>query len=154
MICRLRKIGDFESEHERLARQIPGAFWRCVPIVSCAGRVNLMGEHTDYNEGFVMPAAIDFSCWVAIGPRADASLQIFSENIQELAEADLANPDLRPSGGWSDYPIGVAVMLQRAGYSLRGANLYIRSDVPLGAGLSSWAANEVSVGYACTNVRA
>ena len=112
------------------------------------GRVNLIGEHPDYNEGFVMPAAIDFSCWVAIGPRADASLQIFSENIQELAEADLANPDLRPSGGWSDYPIGVAVMLQRAGYSLRGANLYIRSDVPLGAGLSSSAAIEVSVGYA------
>ena len=117
-------------------------------VFRAPGRVNLIGEHTDYNEGFVMPAAIDFSCWVAIGPRADARLHIFSENIAEHAEADLANPDLRPSGGWSDYPIGVAVMLERAGHSLRGANLYIRSDVPLGAGLSSSAAIEVSVGYA------
>ena len=116
------------------------------------GRVNLIGEHTDYNDGFVMPAAIDYSCWVGIGPRADTKLSIFSENMKESAEADLADADLRPSGGWSDYPIGVAVMLRRAGYSLRGANLYIRSDVPLGAGLSSSAAIEVSVGYALAQV--
>ena len=98
-----------------------------------------------------MPAAIDFSCWVAIGPRADSKLRIFSENMQETVEADLARAAPQPTGGWSDYPIGVAVMLQRAGHRLHGADLYIQSDVPLGAGLSSSAAIEVSVGYALTH---
>jgi galactokinase len=121
-------------------------------VYRAPGRVNLIGEHTDYNEGFVMPVAIDFSCWVAIGPREDRKISIFSENMMESAEGDLDNPELHSSGGWSDYPIGVAVMLERAGYSLRGANLYIRSDVPLGAGLSSSAAIEVSVGYALAQV--
>jgi galactokinase len=116
------------------------------------GRVNLIGEHTDYNEGFVMPAAIDFSCWVAIGPRTDRRLGIFSENMQQTSECDLASGVPHPSRNWSDYPIGVAVMLERSGYSLRGANLYIRSEVPLGAGLSSSAAIEVSVGFALLQV--
>ena len=119
------------------------------PRLFCApGRVNLIGEHTDYNEGFVMPAAIDFSCSVALAPRADHTVRFYSENMNETVDADLANAELRPSGSWSDYPIGVAVMLERAGYALQGANLYIASDVPLGAGLSSSAAIEVSIGYA------
>jgi galactokinase len=112
------------------------------------GRVNLIGEHTDYNEGYVMPVAIGLSCWVAIGPRDDRKLAIYSEDLDESAELDLATSDLRPSQNWSDYPRGVAAILQQEGYSLRGANLYIRSDVPLGAGLSSSAALEVAVGYA------
>ncbi len=112
------------------------------------GRVNLIGEHTDYNEGFVMPVAIGLSCWVAIGPRDDRKLAIYSENLDESAEFNLATPDLYPSHNWSDYPLGVATILQQEGYLLRGANLYIRSEVPLGAGLSSSAALEVSVGYA------
>ena len=130
--------------HDKFQERFGGA----ARLFRAAGRVNLIGEHTDYNDGYVMPVAIDFACWVAIGPREDRKLSIFSENMNESAEADLANPDLRPLGNWSDYPIGVAVMLERADYSLRGANLYIRSDVPLGAGLSSSAAIEVSVGYA------
>lgn len=112
------------------------------------GRVNLIGEHTDYNEGYVMPVAIGLSCWVAIGPRDDRKLAIYSEDLDESAELDLATSDLHPSQNWSDYPLGVAAILQQEGYSLRGANLYIRSDVPLGAGLSSSAALEVAVGYA------
>ena len=112
------------------------------------GRVNLIGEHTDYNDGYVMPVAIDFSCWVAIGPRDDRTLAIYSEDLDDLVEVNLASPDWHPSRSWSDYPIGVVAVLQRAGYSLGGANLYIRSEVPLGAGLSSSAALEVSVAYA------
>jgi galactokinase len=118
-------------------------------IFRAPGRVNLIGEHTDYNDGFVMPAAIDFACWTAIAPRDDHRLNIYSENMNEPAEVDLDDLDPRPSGNWSDYPVGVMVMLQRAGHRLPGANLYIQSDVPLGAGLSSSAAIEISVGYAC-----
>jgi galactokinase len=112
------------------------------------GRVNLIGEHTDYNQGYVMPVAIGLSCWVAIGPRDDRKLAIYSEDLDESAELDLATSDLLPSQNWSDYPRGVAAILQQEGCSLQGANLYIRSDVPLGAGLSPSAAPEVAVGYA------
>jgi len=117
-------------------------------VYRAPGRVNLIGEHTDYNEGFVLPAAIGFSCWVGIAPRKDRKLALYSGNLGEGREADLDNLGNRGSGHWSDYPIGVAWALQAAGYPLRGADLYISGDVPLGAGLSSSAAIEVSTGYA------
>ena len=111
------------------------------------GRVNLIGEHTDYNEGYVMPAATDFSCWVAAAPREDSKLVVYSENFGESVEADLSGDRLAPRGNWSDYAVGVAASLMEAGYGAPGANLYIRGEVPLGAGLSSSAALEVSVAY-------
>jgi galactokinase len=109
--------------------------------------VNLIGEHTDYNEGFVLPAAIGFSCWAAIAPREDRKLVLHSENFDETKEASLDGLN-GATRNWADYPLGVAWGLQQAGYRLRGANLYIASDVPLGAGLSSSAAVEVATGYA------
>lgn len=115
-------------------------------IFRAPGRVNLIGEHTDYNDGFVMPAAINFSTWVAIAPRADDKLLIRSENLAEEAEYGLR--DAQPRRHWSDYVRGVAVTLQQAGHQLPGANLLLRSEVPLGAGLSSSAALEVATGYA------
>lgn len=112
------------------------------------GRVNLIGEHTDYNNGFVLPAALDFSCWVAAGPRPDPVVAVYSENTGELTQFDLRKEALRRSGTWSDYPAGVAWALLEAGYPLSGANLYVRGEVPLGAGLSSSASIEVATGYA------
>jgi galactokinase len=117
-------------------------------VYRAPGRVNLIGEHTDYNEGFVLPAAIGFSCWVGIAPRDDRKLSLYSENFKETRDADLDDLGTRGSGHWWDYPLGVAWALQEAGYRLRGANIYIAGDVPLGAGLSSSAAIEVSTGYA------
>lgn len=114
------------------------------------GRVNLIGEHTDYNDGFVMPAALDFSTWVSITPLEPRKLQIHSENFNEEIEVDLDDPDLAPRGHWSDYPVGVAVVLERAGYRLRGARLQIRGEVPIGSGLSSSAAIEVATACALT----
>src|SRR5712671_3051527 len=121
-------------------------------VYRAPGRVNLIGEHTDYNEGFVLPSAIGFSCWVGIAPRKDRKLVLYSGNLGEGREADLDDLENRGSGHWSDYPIGVAWALQEAGYRLRGADLYISGDVPLGAGLSSSAAIEVSTGYALLSV--
>ncbi len=115
------------------------------------GRVNLIGEHTDYNDGFVLPAAIEFYCWAAAAPRRDGKLVIHSENFNETVEADLDS--LSPLGKkhWANYPLGVAWALLQAGKPLTGANIYIAGDVPLGAGLSSSAAVEVAVGFALLN---
>ena len=117
-------------------------------VYRAPGRVNLIGEHTDYNEGFVLPAAIGFSCWVGIAPRGDRKLTVYSENFREARETTWDALGSHGSGHWSDYPLGVAWALQEAGYRLPGADIYIAGDVPLGAGLSSSAAIEVSTGYA------
>jgi galactokinase len=116
-------------------------------IYRAPGRVNLIGEHTDYNDGFVMPAAISFFCTVAAAPREDGKLEVYSEQARESVTVELGAVS-EPRKSWVDYPLGVARSLQSHGIALRGASLYISSDVPLGAGLSSSAALEVSVGYA------
>jgi galactokinase len=112
------------------------------------GRVNLIGEHTDYNDGFVMPVALDLSTWVRLSSLEEHKLQIFSENFKEEVEVDLDDPNLAARHHWSDYPIGVAVVMGRAGYRLKGASLRIRGDVPIGSGLSSSAAIEVATACA------
>ena len=133
--------------HELLA-SFKSRFGTGASVCRAPGRVNLIGEHTDYNDGYVLPAAIGFSCWVGIAPRVDRQLILFSENYGEVHEAGLDELGVRGSGHWADYPLGVAWALQEAGYRLRGANIDIAGDVPLGAGLSSSAAIEVSTGYA------
>jgi len=117
-------------------------------IFRAPGRVNLIGEHTDYNEGFVMPAAIAFATWAAIANREDRRLVVHSENYAETVEFDLDDPSIRARGHWSDYVVGVAITLERSGITLRGANLLIRGEVPIGAGLSSSASLEVAVAMA------
>jgi len=119
-------------------------------VYRAPGRVNLIGEHTDYNDGFVMPAAIGFYCWIAIAPRKDDKLVIYSEQFPSHAELDLSSSatQTQPFHSWSDYPIGVALQLRGAGSPLRGANLLIRGEVPMGAGLSSSAAVEVATAIA------
>jgi galactokinase len=112
------------------------------------GRVNLIGEHTDYNDGFVMPAAIEYSTWVAVALRDDRKLSIFSENFSELIEFDLDDASRQANGHWSNYVTGVALVLEQAGHHLRGASLRISSDVSIGSGLSSSAALEVATAYA------
>ena len=116
------------------------------------GRVNLIGEHTDYNDGFVMPAALGFSTYVSISPLEPRRLRIFSENFNEEVEVDLDDNKLAARKHWSDYPVGVAVELERAGHRLRGAALRIRGEVPIGSGLSSSAAIEVATACALTAI--
>ena len=123
-------------------------FGRAAKVSRAPGRVNLIGEHTDYNDGFVMPAALDFATLVAAAPRTDRAIRVYSLFMDETREVDLDR--LSPSGrhDWSDYVFGVAAMLEQSGLRLRGADLVVWSDVPLGAGLSSSAALEVSVAHA------
>jgi galactokinase len=123
------------------------------PRIFCApGRVNLIGEHTDYNDGFVMPAAIDLSTHVAITPRDDRLLVILSESFNEATEFKLDRYAPHGTGHWSDYVRGVAVELMQAGFKLRGANLLIASNLPVGAGLSSSAAVEVATALALLTI--
>jgi galactokinase len=110
------------------------------------GRVNLIGEHTDYNDGFVMPIAIDRATTASVTPRRDRTI-VASSGRAPVVTIDLDEPGGGPSGSWGDYIRGTAVMLERRGYPLSGADVAIESDVPSGAGLSSSAALEVSVGY-------
>ena len=132
----------------QLQQKFRARFGTPAAIYRAPGRVNLIGEHTDYNDGFVLPAAIEFHCWVAVAPRSGRKLVIHSENLGEIAEANLESFSPAAKGHWSNYPVGVAWALEGAGKRLRGANLLVASDVPLGAGLSSSAAIEVAVGFA------
>jgi len=116
------------------------------------GRVNLIGEHTDYNDGFVLPMAIDRETCVAAAARPDRRVRVFSLNVDEHAEFDLDRPGERERGIWLDYVEGIAHALERRGVRLSGADLAVFSDVPVGAGLSSSAALEVSAGLALASV--
>ena len=117
-------------------------------VFRAPGRVNLIGEHTDYNGGLVMPAAINLSTWVAVLPATGRSIQVESRNLDESFDFDLDARSAQPRQAWTDYVQGVAVMLERIGIRLPGARLIIESNVPLGAGLSSSAALEVATAYA------
>jgi len=118
------------------------------------GRVNLIGEHTDYSEGFVMPAAIDFATLAAISPRDDKQISIYSQNFDEQADFDLDYLPHHPRHHWSDYPIGVLTVLRHEGVKPTGFNLTLCGDVPLGSGLSSSASVEVAVALAILGISA
>jgi galactokinase len=112
-------------------------------LVRAPGRVNLLGEHTDYNDGFVLPVAIDRATWVALRPRTDGRVRAWSEARREWA--DFATLSVSRNGqGWAEYVKGAAWALDRAGYRVRGWEGVITSDVPIGAGLSSSAALELA----------
>jgi galactokinase len=117
-------------------------------IFAAPGRVNLIGEHTDYAEGFVMPAAINFATLAGISPRTDGKIVIYSENYDEEKVFEAASLPANASKHWSDYPLGVVSILAGEGHKIPGFSLSIWSDVPLGSGLSSSAAIEVATALA------
>lgn len=131
-----------------IAKRFKAHFGKNAEIYSAPGRVNLIGEHTDYNDGYVLPAAIDLFCWVGAAPRGDRKLVIYAENYAEQVEADLDNIAAWEKKVSASYPVGVAWSLEQAGHRLRGCDLYIAGDVPLGSGLSSSAAIEVATAMA------
>jgi galactokinase len=116
--------------------------------------VNLIGEHTDYNLGYVFPIALEMACYVAIAPTANGKLRIYSRERHDEYAIDAASiPDAEPRREWSDYVVGVAQKLHRAGFSVSSADVYIETDVPGGAGLSSSAALEIATAYALLGKR-
>ncbi|MGB8259922.1 MAG: galactokinase [Terracidiphilus sp.] len=121
-------------------------------IFVAPGRVNLIGEHTDYAEGFVMPAAIDFATLAAISPRPDGKIALYSENYGEERVYDLAALPAHAEKHWSDYLLGVLAILAGEGYTIPAFSLSIWGDVPLGSGLSSSAALEVVTMLAVTSL--
>jgi galactokinase len=121
-------------------------------IIRAPGRVNLIGEHTDYNEGLVLPAAIGLSCWTAAAARKDRKITVYSENLGQSVIADLDDLKPLPETAWANYPLGVAWALEQAGNRLSGAELYFAGEVPIGSGLSSSAAIEVSTGLALLHI--
>jgi galactokinase len=144
------------ASHENLRAQFQQRYGRAPRLFSAPGRVNLIGEHTDYNEGFVLPMAIERRTYVAAAPRNDNRIRVFSQQMNEAAEFELS-PELpplegQPSGAWVNYVRGVAACLEGDWFTLNGADLLIDSEVPLGAGLSSSAALETAVGFALLSV--
>ena len=131
----------------KLAEAFAEMFGAQPRIFRAPGRVNLIGEHTDYNEGFVMPAAINYFTLVAIAPREGRTITARSDHFPDTVQLNLDHPTERQKH-WSDYPLGVALKLEEAGHRLPGANLLIHGDVPIGSGLSSSAAIEVSTALA------
>jgi galactokinase len=121
-------------------------------VFAAPGRVNLIGEHTDYAEGFVMPAAIDFATLAGISARTDGKVVLYSENYKEERTFDAASLPSAPSHHWTDYPLGVLAILAGEGNTIPGFSLSLWGDVPLGSGLSSSAALEVATAFAVTSL--
>jgi galactokinase len=115
-------------------------------VVHAPGRVNLLGEHTDYNEGFVLPMALHLGAWIALRPRADGRVVLRSLDFGEEQEFDLGR--LHRGQGWIEYVKGTAWAFQEAGAALRGWDGVVTGDVPIGAGLASSAALEVAAARA------
>jgi galactokinase len=116
-------------------------------VVRAPGRVNLIGEHTDYNDGFVLPMAIDRAVWIALRPRPDGKLHVHSLDLGRTETFDLGALQ-HTNAGWAEYVKGVAWALQEAGYTLAGWEGVLTGDVPRGAGLSSSAAVELATARA------
>ena len=122
-------------------------------LFSAPGRVNLIGEHTDYNRGFVLPVAANLRTYVAAALRDDDQVNVYSIDLDARVSFSLElQDDARMAGSWAAYVQGMTQTLMGRGLNFSGADLAILSEVPLGAGLSSSAALEVSVGFALTEI--
>ncbi len=120
--------------------------------VQAPGRVNIIGEHTDYNQGFVLPMAVSMGISLTAESRSDKLVKVYSRNLDQEASFSLSGLIPADSHNWWDYPAGVCWALRKAGYKFSGANIVFGGDLPIGAGLSSSAALEVAVAAALSHL--
>jgi galactokinase len=116
-------------------------------LIKSPGRINIIGEHTDYNDGFVMPAAINKAIYVAVSQRDDQEIHLYSESYQQKHVASIDQIE-KTDKSWANYILGVADQIKKRGLQFSGFNLYLDGNVPLGAGLSSSAALECATAFA------
>jgi galactokinase len=116
-------------------------------IAQAPGRVNLIGEHTDYNEGFVLPMAIDYYVRVAVSRRKDQHLRFFSADFKDRKRTSLSNLRFKKEDRWANYPKGIISVLLNRGYDIGGLSFTVMGNIPIGVGLSSSAALEVATAY-------
>ena len=137
-------INDIVSKFKDLYKQEP-------VVVRSPGRVNLIGEHTDYNNGFVLPAAINKEIYFAVAPNNSNLFRVYSFDLNEQAEFDLGLVK-KSEIGWANYLLGVIAQMQKAGHQLPGFDVVFGGNVPIGAGLSSSAAIECGLGFALNHI--
>jgi len=135
-------------EREQALRVHRQRFGQVGQVFAAPARVNLIGEHTDYTGGFVMPMAIDFQTVAVVSGRADRRAVFYSANYDEEVGFEIASLARAPGGSWSDYPAGVLWSLRKEEVAVGGFNMSLAGDVPLGAGLSSSASVEVATAMA------
>jgi galactokinase len=147
-------IGEptYQDSLSTLRKQFVQHYGTAPQIFRAPGRVNLIGEHTDYNDGFVMPVAIQFYAYVAIAPRLEPRIRVHSRNFDDSAEFNLAENSAGSRHHWSDYLRGVTGVLSAQGIPVGGADMMIASEVPVGSGLGSSAAVEVASALALLSV--
>lgn len=122
-------------------------------VWSAPGRANLIGEHTDYNAGLVLPFAINRRTFAALGKRTDGTVRVASEGFRGVIEVDFGVETKPTMEGWSAYPLGVVQVLSEVtGHAIEGFDIFLASDVPTGAGLSSSAAIECAVAVALNDI--
>lgn len=119
--------------------------------VRSPGRINLLGEHTDYNDGYVMPAAIDLAVYIAASKRSDQELKWFAADLNQTYEGNTEQLS-RSTIGWPDYWLGAIQQLQMAGHKINGFNAIVKADLPIGAGLSSSAALTCGILFALNQI--
>lgn len=136
---------------DKITSTFKETFFKDPIVVYSPGRINLIGEHTDYNDGFVMPAAIDKKMIVAVAANQSRQGRIYSMDFNEEFAFDLDSFGPKKNH-WATYIMGVTAQLQQAGYSVQGFDLVFGGDIPVGAGLSSSAALEAAVGFALSSV--
>lgn len=147
-------VAEREGMRDRVARTFAQRFGGTpTALVRAPGRVNLIGDHTDYNDGFVLPMAIDRAVWIAMRPRRDGRVRVWSLDFDQELTFEVNAPGRRGDGtpaGWRDYVSGVAWALGARGTPLSGWEGVMGGDLPIGAGLSSSAALELAAARACT----
>ncbi len=137
-------VASLRQDFERTFGMAPAHVFRA------PGRVNLIGEHTDYNDGFVLPAAIEREVLLAAAPASDNRLEVFSADFDRRASFDMRHLEPDSEQAWANYVAGVAWALREAGHDIGAARIALRSTVPAGSGLSSSAAIELAAGVALT----